>query len=110
MDKASTEAGYVLFCSGADGGKHKKKGNHGVGLAVKESLGAGMDKGSVAVECIRAKLAKVRIQPQGKPNGVSFNVGYALTLDKKSTSEKDYFWSSLDEVVNGYPVVTTSFP
>ena len=24
-------AGYVVFSSGADGGKHEKKGNHGVG-------------------------------------------------------------------------------
>ena len=31
---AFTAAGYVVFCSGADGGKHKKKGNHGVGVAV----------------------------------------------------------------------------
>ena len=33
---------------------------------------------------------------------MSFTVGYASTLDK-STSEKDYFWSSLDEVVKGVP-------
>ena len=33
---------------------------------------------------------------------MSFIVGYAPTLDK-STSGKDYFWSSLDEVVKGVP-------
>ena len=49
-----------------------------------------MDKGDFAVECISARLMKVRIQLKGKPNGVSFIVGYAPTLDK-STSEKDYF-------------------
>ena len=85
-------AGYVVFRSGADGGKHEKKGNHGVGLAVRESIVAGMDNGDVAVECISARLMKVRIQLKGKCNGVSFIVGYAPTLDK-STSEKDYFWS-----------------
>ena len=63
---------------------------------------AGMDKGDVAVECISARLMKVRIQLKGKSNCVSFIVGYAPTLDK-STSEKDYFWSSLDEVVKGLP-------
>ena len=84
-----------MFCSGADGGKHEKKGNQGVGLAVRESIVAGMDKGDVAVECIRARLMKVRIQHKGKPNGVSFAIGYAPALD---TSEKCYFWSS-DEVV-----------
>ena len=32
---AFTAAGYVVFCSGADGEKHEKKGSHGVGLAVR---------------------------------------------------------------------------
>ena len=97
---AFTASGYVVFCSGADGGKHEKKGNHGVGLALRESIVAGMDKGDVAVECISVRLMKVRIQLKGKSNGVSFVVGYAPTLDK-STSENYYFWSSLDEVVKG---------
>ena len=61
-----------------------------------------MDKGDVAVECISARLIKVHIQLKGKANGVFFIVGYAPTLDK-STGEKDYFWSSLDEVVEGIP-------
>ena len=61
-----------------------------------------MDKGEVAVECISARLIKVRVQLNGKSYGVSFIVGYAPTLDK-STSENDYFWSSLDEVVKGAP-------
>ena len=90
------------MCSGADGGKYEKKGNHGVDLAVRESIVAGIDKGDVAVECISARLMKVRIQLKGKSNGVSLVVGYVPTLDK-STSENDYFWSSLDEVVKGVP-------
>ena len=61
-----------------------------------------MDKGDVAVECISVRLMKVRIQLKEKSKGVSFIVGYAPTLDK-STSEKDYFWSSLHEVVKGLP-------
>ena len=97
---AFTAVGYVVVCSGADGGKHENKGNHGVGLAVRKSIVAGMDKGDAAVECISARLMMVRIQLKGKSNGVSFIVGYAPTLDK-STSENDYFWSSLDEVVKG---------
>ena len=101
---AFTAAGYVVFCSVADGRKYEKKGNHGVGLAVSESIEAGMDKGDVAVECISARLMKVRIQLKRHSNGVSFLVGYALTLDQ-STSENEYFWSSLDEVVKG---MTTS--
>ena len=53
---AFTAAGYVVFCSVADGRKYEKKGNHGVGLAVRESIVAGMDKGDVAVECISPSL------------------------------------------------------
>ena len=59
---ASTAAGYVVVCSGADGGKHdEKKGNHGVGLVVTGSIVAGMDKGDFAVECSSARLMKVGI-------------------------------------------------
>ena len=46
---AFTAARHVVFCSGAGGGKHEKKGNHWVGLAVREPIVAGMDKGEVAV-------------------------------------------------------------
>ena len=99
---AFTAAGYVLFCSEADGGKYEKRGNHRVGLAVRESIVAGMNKGDVAVECISARLMKVCIQLKGKSIGVSFILGYAPTLDK-STSENACFWSSLDEVVKGVP-------
>ena len=62
---AFTAAGYVVFCSGADGETHEKKGNHGVGLAVRESIVAGMDKGEVAVECISARLMKVASNSNG---------------------------------------------
>ena len=62
----------------------------------------GTNKGEVAVECINARLMKVRFQLKGTCNGVSFIVGYAPSLDK-STSEKYYFWSALDEVVKGVP-------
>ena len=78
---AFSAAGYVVFCSGADEGKHEKKSNHGVGLAVRESMVAGMDKGIVAVECISARLMKVLIQLKGKFYDVSFIIGYAPTLD-----------------------------
>ena len=99
---AFTAAGYVVFWSGAHGGKHEKKGNHGAGLPVREGIVAGMDKGEVAVECISARLMKVRVQLKGKSIRMSFIVGYAPTLDK-STSENDYAWSLLDEMVEGVP-------
>ena len=49
---ASAATGYVVFCSGADGGKHGNEGNHEVGLAVRDSIVAGMDKGDVAVASV----------------------------------------------------------
>ena len=46
-----------MFCSlEADGGKHEKKENHGVGLAARDYIVAGMGKGDVAVEYISARL------------------------------------------------------
>ena len=103
---AFTVAGYVAFGSGADGGKHEKKGNHGVGLAVRESIVAGMDTGDVAVECTSARLMKVCIRLKDKSNVVSFNVRHAPTLDrapaKNITFGVHLRWS------RGYPLGTTS--
>ena len=55
------EAGCVVSFSGADGGKHEKKTNHPVGLAVRESIVEGIEKDDFAVECISARLTKVRL-------------------------------------------------
>ena len=77
--------------------KGRKEGEPRVGLAVRESIVAGMDKGYVAVECISARMMKVSIQLKRKSDGVSFIIGYTPTLGK-STSEKYCFWNSLDEV------------
>ena len=93
--------GYVVFCSETDGGKHEMKGNHGVGLAVREPIVVGMAKGDVAVEFVSDRWMKVCIQLKGKSKSVSFTVGYSPSLDK-SISEKGYVWNSLfDEVVKG---------
>ena len=45
-----TVVGYVAHYVGADGEKHENKRNIGVGLAVRESIVAGVDKGDLAVE------------------------------------------------------------
>ena len=97
-----TAAGYTIFCSGADGSKHERKGTHGVGLAVRESIVAGVGKDGLVVECVSARLMKVRIQLEGKSNGVSFVVGYAPILDAP-VREKDHFWNELNNVVSGVP-------
>ena len=97
-----TAAGYTVFRSGADGSKYERKGTYSVGLAVRESIVAGVEKGGLVVECISARLMKVRIQLEGKSNGVSFVVGYAPTLGSLAR-EKDHFWNALDSVVTGVP-------
>lgn len=59
--KAFTAARCIVFCSGADGGKHVKKPDYGVGLAARESIVAGVDIGDHAVERISARLMQVII-------------------------------------------------
>ena len=44
-----TAAGYTVFCSGAEDSKHERKRTHGVGLAVRESIVAGVEKGGLVV-------------------------------------------------------------
>ena len=63
---------------------------------------AGVQESSLVVECISARLMKVRIHLEGKSNGVSFVVGYAPTLGSR-TRETDHFWNALDSVVTGVP-------
>ena len=68
---------------------------------------AGVEKGGIVVECISARLMKVRIQLEGKPNGVSFVVGYALTLGSL-VREKNIpeFRMHLTAWSRGFPVGT----
>ena len=47
-----TAAGYVVVCSGANGGKDENEGTFGLGSASRESIEASLGKGDVAVECI----------------------------------------------------------
>ena len=97
-----TAAGYTVFYSGADDSKYKMKGTHGVGLAVRESIVAGVEMGGLVVECISARLMKVLIQLEGKSNGVYFVVGYAPTLGSLAR-EKDHLWNALDSVITRVP-------
>ena len=60
----------------------------------------GVEKGGLVMECISARLMKVRIQLEGKSYGESFVVGYAPTLGSLAR-EKYHFWNALDSVVTG---------
>ena len=107
---AITHGGYVVVWSGARAGTKDKKGVHGVGLAIKQSIVDGMEEGGMVVECISARLMKVRLQPNGKASGVSFVVGYAPTECTRDIAAKNSFWKAVDtairEVPSGGHVVT----
>ena len=98
---AFTHAGYVVVWSGARTGTKEKKGVHGVGLAIKQSIVDGMEKGGMTVECMSARLMKVRLQLTGS-NGVSFVIAYAPT-ESDGAAAKNNFWVSVSKAVNEVP-------
>ena len=67
------------------------QGQHGVGLAIEESILQDVEKDGLAVEYIGARFMKVRLNLKGKPNGISFAVAYAPTDSLKSVRGKDLF-------------------
>ena len=75
-----TAAGYTISCPGADGSKYERKGAHGGGLAVRESIAARGGKDGLVVECATTRLMEVRMQLEGKSNAVSSLVGFAPIL------------------------------
>ena len=105
---AFTAAGYVVLCSAADGGKYEKKGKHGVALAVRESIVAGMVKGDVAVECIGARLMKVRIQNSKGNLTVCLSLQAMLPLSTRAPAKMITFGVHLTRWSRGYPVGTIS--
>ena len=54
-------AGYRVYFNGDCSGVKGRKGQHGVGLAVKEEIVKKAGKDGIAVECINARLLKARI-------------------------------------------------
>ena len=54
-----------------------RKGQHGVGLAIKEEIVKKTGEDSITIECISARLLKARISI--KSNFVTFVVAYAPT-------------------------------
>ena len=64
------------------------KGQHGVGLAIKESILQDVQKDGLAVEYISARLMNVRLNLKGRSNGISFLCGwYAPTVIVTNQSE-----------------------
>ena len=97
---ALLQAGYVVYCSGESGGDGEgKKGQGGVGLAVRKSIGRAEAR---PPEFISDRLLKVTLELCGRARAVTFVVGYAPT-DPQSLRKKNAFWAALERVVKEVP-------
>ena len=93
-------AGYRVFCSGVDG-SCGRAGQHGVGLAVKESI---IREATWIQELTNARLMSMAFNLTGKFNAVTFVVAYGPTDTVSNTREqKDKFWADLESANNRVP-------
>ena len=81
---AFSQAGYLVYCSDECGGENGgKKGQGGVGLAVRTSI----TRAALPPEFISDRLLKVTLELRGRAKAVTFVVAYAPTetqnADKK---------------------------
>ena len=92
---AFSQAGYVVYCSGGCGGENDgKKGQGGVGLAVRNSI----TRAARPPEFISDRLLKVTLELRGRAKAVTFVIAYAPT-EPQNANNKHAFWTSLDKVV-----------
>ena len=96
---AFSQAGYLVYCSGECGGENDgKKGQGGVGLAVRNSI----TRAARPPEFISDRLLKVTLELRGRAKAVTFVVAYAPT-EPQNANNKHAFWTSLDRVVEEVP-------
>ena len=96
---AFSQAGYLVYCSGECGGENGgKKGQGGVGLAVRNSI----TRAARPPAFISDRLLKVTLELRGRAKAVTFVVGYAPT-ETQNANNKHAFWTSLDRVVKEVP-------
>ena len=81
-------SGYRAFFSGDCSMVKGRKGQHGVGLAIKEEIAKKACKDGIAIECISARLLKARIPI--KSNLVTFVVAYAPTEEAPEGQKAKY--------------------
>ena len=94
------EAGYHVFCSGVDGSTGRA-GQHGVGLAVKESI---IREATWTQELTNERLMPTTFNLTGKSNAVTFIVAYGPTDTVSNTREqKDVFWADLESAASRVP-------
>ena len=98
----SLQPGWLLgaLCnSGEYGDKNGgKKGQGGVGLAVRTSI----TRAARPPEFISDRLLKVTIELRGRAKAVTFCVEYAPT-ETHNASNKHAFWTTLDRAVKDVP-------
>ena len=89
-----------MFCSGVDGST-SRAGQHGVGLAVKESIIRGA---TWTQELTNERLMSMTFNLTGKSNAVTFVVAYGSTYTVSNTrQQKDVFWADLESAVSRVP-------
>ena len=89
-----------MYCSGESGGDNGgKKGQGGVGLAVRTSI----TRAARPPEFISNHLLKVTLELRGRANAVTFVVAYAPTETQNAISNKHAFCTSSDRVEEELP-------
>ena len=92
---AFSQAGYLVYCSGECGSENGgKKGQGGVGLAVRNSI----TRAARPPEFISDRLLKVTLELRGRAKAVTLVVAYAPT-ETQNANNKHAFWTSRDRVV-----------
>ena len=89
------ETSYVLYYS-----LKGRKGQHGVGLVIKENIVKKAGEGGITIECISARLLKARISIRS--NFVTFVVAYAPT-EEAPARQKAKFMAALNCTVASVP-------
>ena len=90
-------AGYRVFCRGEDG-ISGRAGQHGVGLAVKDSI---VREATWTQEFTNERLISMNFNLAGKCNAITFVVAYGPTdTVPKMRQPKDAFWADLDSAAS----------
>ena len=92
--------GYRVFCSGVDGSTGRV-GQHGVALAVKESIIRGT---TWTQKITNERLMSMTFNLTGKSNAITFVVAYGPTDTVSNTrQQKDVFWADFESAVSRVP-------
>ena len=90
---AFSQAGYFVYCSGECGDENGgKKGQGGVGLAVRTSI----TRAARPPEFISDRLLKVTLELRGRAKAVTFFVAYAPTERYNASKKHSYLGQSCE--------------